>query len=119
MQRAFPNVGMSGNAFLAPGSNRRLRYLQRNGKERHRLREKSVKDRNILDQLYFVVTRLLLSVARVHPLLTPQGSEPPHVAPDGGVDETTELRGGALGVFLCPLTTRSAIVCAGTQKRAP
>jgi hypothetical protein len=71
MQRAFPYVGMSGNAILAPGSNRRPWYLQRNGKERHRLREKSVKDRNILEQLYLLVTRLLLSVAPVHPLLTP------------------------------------------------
>jgi dihydroxyacid dehydratase/phosphogluconate dehydratase len=52
MQNAFPNVGISGNAFLAPGSNRWLRYLRRNGTELHRLREKSVKDRNILEQLF-------------------------------------------------------------------
>jgi hypothetical protein len=47
MRSAFLNVVISGSAFFAPGSDRWLRYLQRNGTELHRLREQSVKDRNI------------------------------------------------------------------------
>jgi hypothetical protein len=77
MQRAFPNVGMSGNAFLAPGSNRRLGYLQRNGTERHRLHEKSVKDRKFSGAAVFCGHAIAVVRGTGHPLHTPQGSDPP------------------------------------------